>query len=120
MTTCAITCSVSSQQLALDSAHHRLVEPRANEFEFEIDIDNNESVGFQISDFTHAGRAYTVSVTAKRNGTVQTWAYNNGVCSSPAESSAAEFDIDITATAPGVSPLIGGGVIRIQPKAKPD
>lgn len=120
MTTCAITCSVSSQQLALDSGHNRLVEPRTNEFVFELDVANNESVGFQISDFVHAGRAYTVSVTSTRNGTVQTWARTNGISSSPTEITAAELDVDVTASSPGVSPLAGGCVIRIQPKGKPD
>ncbi len=120
MTTCAIICTVSSQQLALDSAHSRLVEPRANEFEFELDIDNNEIVGFQIGDFSYQGHDYTVSVTAMRNGTAQTWTHSNGVCSSPTESDEIELDIDVTATASGQSPLTGGGVIRILPKGKPD
>ncbi len=120
MPTCAITCTVSSQQLSLDSGHSRLLEPRANEFEFELDIDNNETVGFQISDFVHAGNAYTVSVTATRNGTSQTWTHSNGVCSSPIESSQGLLDIDVTATTQGAPPVTGGGVIRIQPKGKPD
>lgn len=120
MTTCAITCTVSSQQLALDSAHSRLVEPRSNEFDFELDVDNNEVVGFQIADFVYGGNTYVVSVTAMRNGTVQTWTHSNGVCSSPSENDGIQLDIDVTATAPGQSPLIGGGVIRIQPKGKPD
>lgn len=120
MTTCAITCTVSSQQLSLDSAHSRLREPRNNEFEFELDIDNNETVGFQISDFVHQGNNYTVSVVATRNGTTQTWTHTNGTCSSSNESSEIELDIDVTATASGQSPLSGGGVIRILPKGKPD
>lgn len=120
MTTCAITCSVSSQQLALDSAHSRLLEPRANEFDFELDVENDEIVGFQIADFVYGGSTYTVSVTAMRNGTAQTWTRSNGVCSSPTENDEVELELDVTATAPGQSPLIGGGVIRIQPKGKPD
>lgn len=120
MPTCAITCTVGSQQLALDSGHSRLLEPRANEFVFELDIDNAETVGFQINDFVHAGHTYTVAVTATRNGATQTWMYDNGACSSPIESSPIELDIDVTATATGAPPLTGGGVIRIQPKGKPD
>jgi hypothetical protein len=118
--TCAILCVASSQQLALDSGHSRLREPRTNEFELELDIENQETVGFQIGDFSHGGNNYTVSVTAVRNGVPQTWTRSNGVCSSPIESNEIELDIDVTATAPGVSPLIGGGVIRVQPKGKPD
>lgn len=120
MTTCGITCTVSAQQLALDSAHSRLLEPRANEFEFELDVDNNESVGFQIADFVYGGHSYTVAVTAVRNGTVQTWAHSNGICSSPAENNEIVLDIDVTATASGQTPITGGGVIRIQPKGRPD
>lgn len=120
MTTCAINCVPSSQQLALDSGHSQLLEPRTNEFEYELDIDNNESVGFQISDFVHAGNTYTVSVVAMRNGTPQTWTHSNGVCSSPSESDEIELEIDVTATTPNASPMTSGGVIRILPKGKPD
>lgn len=117
-TTCSIICVASSQQLLLDSGHIRLREPRSNEF--ELDVDNDETVRFQISDFTYAGNDYTVSVTAVRNGTTETWTHSAGVCLSPIESGEVELDIDVTATAPGVSPLIGGGIIRVQPKGKPD
>jgi hypothetical protein len=121
MTTCALTCFVSSQQLALDSAHSRLLEPRTNEFEFELDVDNAETVGFQIADFVHGGNTYTVAVTATRNGTnPQTWTHSSGVCSSPMESSEIELGLTVTATASGQPPLGGGGTIRIQPKGKPD
>lgn len=118
--TCPIICAVSSQQLALDSGHSRLLRPRTNEFELQLDIENDESVGFQVSDFVHAGISYTVVVTATRNGTAQTWLHGNGMSMSPIEHGETELDIDITATAPGVSPLIGGGKIRVQPKGKPD
>lgn len=117
-TTCTITCAVSSQQILLGSNHPRLLVPRTNELEFEIVA--NESVGFQISDFVHAGLQYTVAVTSTRNGVVQTWTRNNGVSSSPLETSEIELDIDITATAPGVAPFIGGGTVVIRSKGKPD
>ena len=42
-------------QLQLDSGHSRLSEPRTNEFELELDVEGNESVSFQISDFAYAG-----------------------------------------------------------------
>jgi hypothetical protein len=119
-TTCSIICSVGSQQLALDSGHSRLLKPRTNEFELVLDIENHETVSFQVGDFVHAGHNYTVAVTATCNGTTQTWTHSNGVCSSPTENDEIELDIDVTATAPGVSPLTGGGVIRIQPKGRPD
>jgi len=118
--TCSIVCVVSSNQLQLDSGHARLTEPRTNEFEFELDIDNNEVVGFQVADFTHAGNYYTVSVTAIRNGVTQTWSHSNGVCSSPTENDDIDIDITVTATSPGQSTLSRGGVIRIKPKGKPD
>jgi hypothetical protein len=117
---CAIICNVGSQHLSLDSGHSRLLEPRANELEFELDIENNESVGFQISDFVHAGNNYTVVVTATCNGTVQTWTRSNGVSSSPIENEENDITIDITATAPDASTLNGGGMIRLRPKGKPD
>jgi hypothetical protein len=117
---CAITCVPSSLQLSLDSGHSRLLEPRTNEFEFELDVENDETVGFRISDFVHAGNSYTVVVTATRNGIVQTWTRSNGVSSSPIEADEIDLTIDVTATAPGASTLNGGGMIRIQPKGKPD
>lgn len=120
ITTCTITCTASSQQLTLGSGHSRLLAPRANELEFELDIDNQESVGFQVNDFVYAGHNYSVVVTATRNGIAQTWSRNSGVCSSPIETSEIDLDLDVTATAPGVAPLIGGGTVRIRFKGKPD
>lgn len=120
VTTCAIVCSVSSQQLALDSAHVRLLEPRSNEFEFELDIENSEIVKFTVSDFVHAGNNYAVSVVATRNGTAQTWTHTNGTSSSPTENDEIDLTIEVTATASGVPTLNGGCVIRVQPRGKPD
>lgn len=118
--TCAILCVASSQQLQLDSGHSRLSEPRTNEFELELDVEGNESVSFQISDFAYAGHSYTVAVTATRNGVPETWPHANGVCTSPTETDEVELELDVTATSAGVSTLNSGGVIRIQPKGKPD
>jgi hypothetical protein len=118
--TCPIICVASSQQLMLDSGHSRLIEPRANEFVVEIDIESNEAVGFQIADFSYAGNDYTVSVTAVRNGVNQTWTRSDGICTSPIEDDEVEVDINVMASAPGVTPLIGGGAIRVLPMGKPD
>ena len=120
MTTCAINCSISSQQLDLASGHTRLLLPRINEFEIEVDFDNNESVGFQISDFVYGGDTYTVTVTSVKNGITQTWTRSNGVCSSPVEGSEVDLDIDVTATGPGASTFTKGGTICVLRKGKPD
>jgi len=119
-TTCAINCSFGSQGLVLGSGHSRLTERRAQEFEIVIDAENHESVGFQVSDFVHAGTTYTVAVTAVRNGVTQTWTRSNGVCSSPIEHDEISLDITVTARAPNASTFSKGGVIRIQPIGKPD
>lgn len=122
MTTCTIHCSInSSQSLDLDSGHQYLQETRTNEFLYELDIDNNESVIFQINDFVHGGTSYTVAVTATpTGGTPVTWTHSGSGCVSPSHTSAVTLTLAVTATPSSGAPVTGGGIIRIEPKGKPD
>lgn len=122
MTTCAINCSInSSQQLELDSGHQELQEPRTNDFLYELDIDNNESVDFEIPDFTHGNNDYAVSVTAIRDGgTTETWNHNGQAATSFSEPAEVELSITVVATPSSGPTVTGGGVIRVEPKGKPD
>lgn len=122
MTTCAINCSIgSSQQLELDSGHQALQEPRANEFVYELDIEGQETVDFQIDDFTHSGTNYVVAVTAVRDGgSSESWVRDGQASRSSQEQSEVELSITVVATPGSGAPVTGGGVIRLEPKGKPD
>lgn len=122
MTTCAINCNInSSQATELDSGHQYLEEVRSDEFLYELDVDNNESVDFGIDDFTQGGTSYTISVTATpTGGSPVTWTHNGTGCVSPQESAPVELTLVVTATPSSGSPVTGGGIIRIEPKGKPD
>ena len=122
MTTCAISCNInSSQDMELDSGHQYLEEVRSDEFLYELDVDNNENVGFRIDDFVQGATSYTVSVTATpTGGSPVTWTRNGTGCVSPQETAPVELSLVVTATPRSGSPVTGGGIIRIEPKGKPD
>lgn len=122
-TTCAISCNInSSQALELDSSHQGLLEPRTNEFSYELDVDASESVKFEIDDFVSGGTSYSVVVSAVRDGggSPETWSHNGEGSVSPVETGEVDLSITVTATPASGPAVTGGGVIRIQPKGKPD
>ncbi len=121
-TTCEINCTVdSTHALLLTSGHERLEAPRSGEFEFSLNIDEQEQVRFEVPNFSHAGSSYSVVVQAQRvGGANHVWPTAGDGCISPLESGAAELAIDVTATPASGTPLVGGGIIRIRPKGKPD
>lgn len=122
LTHCPILCVInSSHQIELVPNHALLTAPRPSELVFELDTDNDRSVSFEIADFVHAGNSYSVAITGVRNdSTTHVWTRNGGISVSLTETAAAEIDIQVTATTPNGSPVTGGGIIRIQPKGKPD
>ena len=121
-TNCTINCTVNaSREIEIESSHLQIEVVSTSELKFALDTDNGETVVFTVPDFTYEGDTYTVAVTSTEGGgSPVSWTRITNGCESNTYRDERDLELDIVATEPGATQIVGGGVIRIRTKGKPD
>ncbi|MEZ4382261.1 MAG: hypothetical protein R3A79_12995 [Nannocystaceae bacterium] len=101
-----LTCSVDGEAAALSHDSTRIATVRQT---WEIDLDDEENVSFEIADFQQGGVTYTVAAQSSlEGGDWVAWPRSSAAAVSPQISDTGTLEIEIVATPAGSQAAAAG------------